>query len=204
MSKGRKVLCEKVLRCDNEAEIIEFFGRWTPFRAVVEATASYEWFVQLIEPLAKRVILAHPKKLRVIAETKNKTDRIDAHVLAEIPGIGHDSSILSAHAAVASLSSPGALPAFCAWPGDFRALQDSAYTQRLQPGSAEPLHRRGLGILAGRRGFSGRPLGIGAVRVAVAAASQPGASGQQATAGVFQEKRRWPNANTAKCSAVFR
>ena len=83
MSKGRKVLCEKVLRCDNEAEIIEFFGRWTPFCAVVEATASYEWFVQLIEPLAKRVILAHPKKLRVIAETKNKTDRIDAHVLAE-------------------------------------------------------------------------------------------------------------------------
>jgi transposase len=83
MSKGRKVLCEKVLRCDNEAGIIEFFGRWTPFRAVVEATASYEWFVQLIEPLAKRVILAHPKKLRVIAETKNKTDRIDARVLAE-------------------------------------------------------------------------------------------------------------------------
>ena len=124
--------------------------------------------------------------------------------VGRIPGIGHDSSILSAHAAVASLSSPGALPAFCAWPGDFRALQDSAYTQRLQPGSAEPLHRRGLGILAGRRGFSGRPLGIGAVRVAVAAASQPGASGQQATAGVFQESRRWPNANTAKCSAVFR
>ncbi len=27
MSKGRKVLCEKVLRCDNEAGIIEFFGR---------------------------------------------------------------------------------------------------------------------------------------------------------------------------------
>ena len=83
MSKGRKVLCEKVLRCDNEAEIRDFFGRWTPFRAVVEATASYEWLVQLIEPLAKRVILAYPKKLRVIAETKNKTDRIDARVLAE-------------------------------------------------------------------------------------------------------------------------
>jgi transposase len=83
MSKGRKVLCEKVLRCDDEKGILDFFGRWKPFRAVVEATASYEWFVQLIEPLAKRVILAHPKKLRVIAETKNKTDRIDARVLAE-------------------------------------------------------------------------------------------------------------------------
>jgi transposase len=83
MSKGRKVLCEKVLRCDDEAGIVDFFGRWKPFRAVVEATASYEWLVQLIEPLAKRVILAHPKKLRVIAETKSKTDRIDARVLAE-------------------------------------------------------------------------------------------------------------------------
>lgn len=83
MSKGRKVLCEKALRCDDEAGILDFFGRWKPFRAVVEATASYEWFVQLVEPLAKRVILAHPKKLRVIAETKNKTDRIDARVLAE-------------------------------------------------------------------------------------------------------------------------
>jgi transposase len=83
MSKGRKILCEKTLRCDDEHGILECFGRWKPFRAVVEATASYEWFVQLIEPLAKRVILAHPKKLRVIAETKNKTDRIDARVLAE-------------------------------------------------------------------------------------------------------------------------
>ena len=83
MSKGRKVLCEKALRCDDEAGILDFFGRWKPFRAVGEATASYEWFVQLVEPLAKRVILAHPKKLRVIAETKNKTDRIDARVLAE-------------------------------------------------------------------------------------------------------------------------
>ena len=87
MSKGRKVLCEKVLRCDDESGILDFFGRWKPFRAVVEATASYEWFVQLIEPLAKRVILAHPKKLRVIAETKNKTDRIDARVLAEFLAI---------------------------------------------------------------------------------------------------------------------
>jgi transposase len=49
---------------------------------VVEATAAYEWFFLLIEDLADRVVLAHPKKLRVIAESTRKTDKIDAEVLA--------------------------------------------------------------------------------------------------------------------------
>jgi transposase len=50
---------------------------------VVEATASYLWFVELVEPLAERIVLANPKKLRVIAESTKKTDRLDAQVLAE-------------------------------------------------------------------------------------------------------------------------
>ena len=33
--------------------------------------------------LADRVVLAHPKKLRVIAESTKKTDKLDAQVLAE-------------------------------------------------------------------------------------------------------------------------
>ena len=49
---------------------------------MVEATASYEWFVQLIEPTAARIVLAHPGKLRVIAESKKKTDKLDARGLA--------------------------------------------------------------------------------------------------------------------------
>jgi transposase len=31
------------------------------------------------------VLLAHPKKLRFIAESKRKTDKLDAQVLAEFP-----------------------------------------------------------------------------------------------------------------------
>ena len=49
----------------------------------VEATASYVWFVELVEPLAEKVVLANPKKLRVIAESTKKTDRLDAQVLTE-------------------------------------------------------------------------------------------------------------------------
>jgi transposase len=50
---------------------------------VVEATASYVWFVELVEPWAEKVVLADPKKLRVIAESTKKTDRLDAQVLTE-------------------------------------------------------------------------------------------------------------------------
>ncbi len=50
---------------------------------MVEATASYEWLIKLIEPPADRVVLAHPKKLRIIAESTRKSDKLDAQVLAE-------------------------------------------------------------------------------------------------------------------------
>jgi len=50
---------------------------------VVEATASYEWFLRLVESSADRVVLAHPNKLRVIAESTRKSDKLDAQVLAE-------------------------------------------------------------------------------------------------------------------------
>lgn len=71
------------LPCVNELALRAFFADLGPFQASVEATASYHWFVELIEPLAQRVVLAHPKKLRIIAESRNKSDRVDARVLAE-------------------------------------------------------------------------------------------------------------------------
>jgi len=48
---------------------------------VAEAPAAYEWFFRLLEDLADRLVLAHPKKLRVIAESTRKSDKIDAEVL---------------------------------------------------------------------------------------------------------------------------
>ena len=58
----------QTLYCAEAGRIRECFQNLTPFQAVVEATASYEWLFQLLEPLADRVLLAHPKKLRIIAE----------------------------------------------------------------------------------------------------------------------------------------
>jgi transposase len=77
------VLARRTLYCCETETITEFFNALGPFQAVVEATASYHWLVDLIEPLAERVVLANPNKLRVIAESIKKTDRLDAQVLAE-------------------------------------------------------------------------------------------------------------------------
>jgi len=87
VDRERKVLGRQRFACQWVTQIREFFAGLGPFRAVVEATASYEWLVELIEPLADRVVLAHPKHLRVIAETKRKSDKLDAQVLAEFLAI---------------------------------------------------------------------------------------------------------------------
>lgn len=68
--------------------IEEFLRVHAPFQIVVEATSCYEWFVSLAEPMADRVVLANPRKLRVIAESTRKTDRLDAQVLAEFLALG--------------------------------------------------------------------------------------------------------------------
>jgi transposase len=70
------------LHCNDPEAIVAFFRDLGPFQVVVEATAAYEWFFQLIEQWADRVVLAHPKKLRIIAESTRKSDKIDAEVLA--------------------------------------------------------------------------------------------------------------------------
>src|SRR5207247_5443982 len=83
VDQERRKLDHKRLACLPTALIVDYFRKLGKFQAVVEATASYEWFVRLIEPLAERVVLAHPKKLRVIAESTRKSDKVDARILAE-------------------------------------------------------------------------------------------------------------------------
>jgi transposase len=83
VNQERKILARKTFSCQEAEKIVSFFTELGFFQAVVEATASYEWLWQLLEPLAQRLVLAHPKKLRVIAESTRKSDKLDAKVLAE-------------------------------------------------------------------------------------------------------------------------
>ena len=81
---ARKVLARRRFSNLMSEQIVQFLKTLGEFQLTVEATASYEWFVQLVEPLASRIVLAHPGKLRVIAESTRKSDKLDAKVLAEM------------------------------------------------------------------------------------------------------------------------
>lgn len=84
VDQARKVLSRKRFSNLMSLRIVAFLKSLGPFALTVEATASYEWFVQLVEPLASRIVLAHPGKLRIIAESTRKSDNLDAKVLAEM------------------------------------------------------------------------------------------------------------------------
>ena len=83
VDQARQILERHRLICCDPGGIRGCFERLGPCRVVVEATASYEWLLRLIEPLVEQAVLAHPRKLRIIAESTRKSDKLDAQVLAE-------------------------------------------------------------------------------------------------------------------------
>ena len=77
------IIQRKRITCKETKRIEDLIGSHAPCRLVVEASIGYEWFAELAEKFADRVLVAHPSKMRVIAESTRKTDKIDAFVLAE-------------------------------------------------------------------------------------------------------------------------
>lgn len=55
-----------------------------PFAICYEASTGYGAFYDALRPIAKRVVVAHPGKLRLIYRSKNKNDRADAKALAKL------------------------------------------------------------------------------------------------------------------------
>jgi transposase len=49
-----------------------------------EASSNAFWVADLLEPLVRKVRVGHAAKIRWIAETRIKTDRIDAGILADL------------------------------------------------------------------------------------------------------------------------
>lgn len=79
----RQVACRRRLACQDEGRIEAFFAELGAFEVAVEATSAYDWLVELIEALASRIVLVNPRKMRIIAESRRKTDKLDAQILAE-------------------------------------------------------------------------------------------------------------------------
>ena len=57
-------------------------------RVAIEAGNQTAWIVDLLRELGAKVHVVHPLKVKLIAELKKKTDRIDAQLLAHLLRIG--------------------------------------------------------------------------------------------------------------------
>jgi transposase len=66
-----------------------YFGRYRGDAiATLEATRNWYWLYELLEECGLEVKLAHPLKVRLIAEARVKTDKVDAHTLAQLERTG--------------------------------------------------------------------------------------------------------------------
>jgi transposase len=85
---GNKQISRKV---DNEPrQIYQLLEPFQPgLAAVVESTFNCYWILDLLQDMEVEVKMAHPLYLKAIAYAKVKTDRVDAHTLAQLLRLGY-------------------------------------------------------------------------------------------------------------------
>ncbi len=64
--------------------LVDLLEPYRPVEAVVETSPAWPWLYELLNQHGIGFVLAHAKKLRLIAEANYKTDEIDAEVLARM------------------------------------------------------------------------------------------------------------------------
>ncbi len=77
-------ILERATIATTEAAIRRWFGRRLRMRVVLEASGSSPWVARLLGELGHEVQILDPRRVRWIAQSTLKTDRIDADALAEL------------------------------------------------------------------------------------------------------------------------
>lgn len=65
-------------------QLMQRLKRLPPFEVCYEASTGYGRFYELLKTVAARVAVAHPRRLRLIFQSKKKNDRADARKLAQL------------------------------------------------------------------------------------------------------------------------
>jgi transposase len=89
LDEGGQVLDRRRLNHTPCEELIEYFNQFPKATQVImEPTCGWNWLSDRIRALDLEVVLAHPRKVRLIAESQIKTDKVDAVVLAQLQRTG--------------------------------------------------------------------------------------------------------------------
>ena len=84
VDRDGRILKRKQVRSSTEGFRDALEGFDEPLRAVLEASYSWGPTYDSLDDVCDEVILAHPGKVRVIAESRIKTDKIDSEMLAHL------------------------------------------------------------------------------------------------------------------------
>jgi len=83
MNESGKVLSNEKFPSTQEA-LDKFLDRFDKAKFVLESTGIWEFIYEGIEKRGFEAVLAHPLKVRAIAEARVKTDKVDAQTLAHL------------------------------------------------------------------------------------------------------------------------
>ena len=83
-----KVIISKAVPNDKE-EIRRFLGQYPGVKCAIESCRGYEWLLDFLkEDLKLDVVLVNAHQLKLIAQSRCKTDRIDARIIMQMLAIG--------------------------------------------------------------------------------------------------------------------
>ena len=84
MNESGKIIKRKSI-ATSRADVREALGLFRqPMKAVVEASYCWGPIYDWLDELTEDVVLAHPGKVKAIAEARIKTDKIDSEILAHL------------------------------------------------------------------------------------------------------------------------
>jgi transposase len=89
LDESGEVLDQRRLNHTSSEELTKYFNQFPKdTQVIMEPTCGWNWLSDQIFDLGLEVVLAHPLKVRLIAESQIKTDKVDALVLAQLHRTG--------------------------------------------------------------------------------------------------------------------
>jgi len=83
MNPDREILAEAKVPT-TRAALNDFFRQRARCRVIYEAGPHALWVSELLTTLGHEPLVCHPRRVRLIAESRNKNDRVDAELLARL------------------------------------------------------------------------------------------------------------------------
>jgi transposase len=84
--KGKVISIERLE--NHEDAVRKFFAQYPGLHCAIESCRGYEWFVDLLKGMGLNVHLCNAYKVKLIAHSRCKTDKVDSRILMELLAIG--------------------------------------------------------------------------------------------------------------------